>query len=148
MLSREAYKSLEVEDQQHPSMASLSPNTQAPKWRLAAFLFIAVHSAAVRCFARQWCKAVPEQGKPEYGVCVPEEFAAARYTIEVSPVVAPGVNLRYVRLIGIAVEAAQRVALLAQKRRQSRDIGVERKTHEANQNLFYFNRNREEVSTP
>ncbi|PFH36852.1 hypothetical protein BESB_050440 [Besnoitia besnoiti] len=50
--------------------------------------------AATRCLAREWCKAVPEQGKPEYGVCVPPEFASARYTIEVVPVVAPGVNLR------------------------------------------------------
>ncbi|CBZ50802.1 hypothetical protein NCLIV_038770 [Neospora caninum Liverpool] len=76
-------------------MVSSSPVSISQKWRYCVFLLCSLPLlAAIRSLAREWCKAVPEQGKPEYGVCVPPEFATARYTIEVVPVVAPSVNLR------------------------------------------------------
>nr|AAZ94422.1 SR1 [Toxoplasma gondii] len=76
-------------------MASSSPMSNSQKWQYSVFLLCWLPLlAATRSLAREWCRAVPEQGKLEYGVCVPPEFATARYTVEVVSVVGPGVNLR------------------------------------------------------
>lgn len=44
--------------------------------------------------ATEWCRAAPEDGKPEYGVCLPSGEGSARYMIEVTPVIAPGIDLQ------------------------------------------------------
>eukprot|EP00070_Physeter_catodon_P037890 XP_028344784.1 uncharacterized protein LOC112062828 [Physeter catodon] len=42
----------------------------------------------------EWCRAAPERGRPEFGVCLPHGTGSARYMVEVVPVVGPGVNLQ------------------------------------------------------
>lgn len=42
---------------------------------------------------REWCRAAPEHGKPEYAVCVPRGGGAANYMIEIVPAYEPGVEL-------------------------------------------------------
>ncbi|CBZ52664.1 hypothetical protein NCLIV_024520 [Neospora caninum Liverpool] len=44
--------------------------------------------------ATEWCRAAPEDGKPEYGVCLAAGEGSARYMIEIVPVVGPGIDLQ------------------------------------------------------
>ena len=55
----------------------------------ALLLHVPLHVAA-----KEWCKAAPEYGRAEYGVCLPAGEAAAKYMVEVVPVVSPGIDLQ------------------------------------------------------
>lgn len=41
----------------------------------------------------EWCRAAPEAGKPDFAVCLPDSQSEAKYTIDVVPVIAPGLHL-------------------------------------------------------
>lgn len=45
-----------------------------------------------------WCRASPQAGLPDYARCLPADQAMARYVIEVAPVVAFGLDLKYAKL--------------------------------------------------
>lgn len=44
-----------------------------------------------------WCRATPQVGFPEYARCLPLDQAVARYVIQVAPLVAFGLEVKYDR---------------------------------------------------
>ena len=46
-----------------------------------------------------WCKATPQTGLPQYGRCLPAGEAIARYVVQVVPLVAFGLELKYARFV-------------------------------------------------
>ncbi|EPR62489.1 scavenger receptor cysteine-rich domain-containing protein [Toxoplasma gondii GT1] len=59
---------------------------------LVGGLFLANSIGSVS--ATEWCRAAPEDGRPEYGVCLAAGEGSARYIIEIVPVVGPGIDLQ------------------------------------------------------
>merc|ERR1712048_654191 len=43
--------------------------------------------------AAEWCKAATENGKPEYGVCLPDGEGSAQYMVEILPVSGSAIDL-------------------------------------------------------
>ncbi|PFH37729.1 scavenger receptor cysteine-rich domain-containing protein [Besnoitia besnoiti] len=66
------------------------------KYRVAASVVAALLLLGTACpvSATEWCRAAPEDGKQEYGVCMAAGEGSARYMIEIVPVVGPGIDLQ------------------------------------------------------
>lgn len=51
------------------------------------------------CGDESWCKATPQAGLPAYGRCLPVDQAMARYVVQVAPLAAFGLEVKYVEFI-------------------------------------------------
>ncbi|CDJ40526.1 hypothetical protein ETH_00019815 [Eimeria tenella] len=70
------------------------------------------------CGDESWCKATPQAGLPAYGRCLPVDQAMARYVVQVAPLAAFGLEVKYVELvfIGGGVHPRARISLIGSSR--------------------------------